>query len=131
MKHAAIKYFIRLFKVYEPLHNIYILLFCMMYMFKSDISNYFFDFLGNSLYMVAICFIASYIFHFCTWYRILCISSSLSLIFEWIDVNIVSVPYHVYVVQVIVMVAIFTALIMYFYEQRINKRNNQITKKID
>lgn len=131
MRHAATLLLVKLLRAYPIIYNIQVLVLIVLFQFKIDISNWIYDITGASLYMVAICFIASYIFHFCTWYRILCISSALSLILEWIDVNIVSVPFYIYIVQVIVIVAIFTALIMYFYEQRINKRNNQITKKID
>lgn len=131
MKHIATIMMIRMLKAFPIISNIYMLVSITLNMMDISIDKYVFDFFGSSLYMVAICFISSYIFHFCSWYRVLCLSSFISLLVEWVDLVIIPIPCFFYVIQAVITIAILVSLILYVYEQRINKSNNKGSKKID
>ena len=74
-----------------------------------------YDITGASLYTMILCFIASFPFKLCLWYRVLCISSIFSLIFEWIDVNIMKINNYICIVQIILIAGMVLALISYLY----------------
>jgi len=122
---------IRLLKYYPIVYNIEVLLIITLYIFGINISNWIYLFTGSCAYSILICFISSYVFRFCTWYRILCISSIIYLIFEWIDVNIVKINNYLYISQIIIMVGMISALIVFVHGKKINKRNNISLKKVD
>lgn len=80
-------------------------------LFLPQSTYWIYDWLGASLYTILICFVASYPFRLCAWYRILCISSSIALILEWIDVNIVKINHCIYIIQITLISGIIISTI--------------------
>ena len=120
---------IKLFKYYPLIFNIEVLSVLTLYVNKIYISNWIYGITGASIYTIILCFIASFIFKFCNWYRILCISSLLALILEWIDMNLIKINYYLCIVQIILIAGMILALISYLYGKRIDKRNNKQPEK--
>ena len=123
--------FIKLFKVYPFILNIQLLINVTLCLFDIDISRWVNLAIGASIYTIILCFIASYIFSFCLWYRVLCSSSIISLILEWVDMNIVKLDYLLYEIQFIVIVAMLISIIIYLRGRKLNKRNNKGPQPID
>ena len=69
-----------------------------------------FDIIGASLFTLDICYHLSFPMKLCGWYRILCISSAISLILEWFDINILKINHYICIVQVVVITGIMIAL---------------------
>ena len=77
-----------------------------------------YDITGASLYTMILCFIASFPFKLCLWYRVLCISSIFSLIFEWIDVNIMKINNYICIVQTIAIICIIISIILFIWKKK-------------
>jgi len=120
---------IRLLKYFPIILNIQLLLNVQLYSIGIDISNWIYCLTGTSMYVMVICFISSFVFKFCIWYRVLCISSIISLILEYIDINIVKINYYLYAIQGVVILGLFVSLILFVYGKRSDKENNKSSKK--
>lgn len=79
-------------------------------LFFPKANNYLFDITGASIYTIIICFIASFPFKFCGWYRVLCISSFISLILEYIDINFIKINNYICIMQIIIILGILISL---------------------
>jgi hypothetical protein len=130
MRRKILILFIWTLKIYPIIFSVIsIFLYLYYILFNMDVSRWIYDCTGASLYSMLICFLASYIFKFCTWYRILCLSSFLALILEWIDINITSISHYIYVVQSVVIIGILISLISICYDRRFKKKDNKSPKK--
>ena len=85
--------------------------FTLISLFFPYTTYWIYDLIGASLYTIIICFVASYPFKLCAWYRILCISSGMALILEWVDINITKINHCIYVIQITLIVGIITSTI--------------------
>ena len=109
---------IKLFKYYPLIFNIEVLSVLTLYVNKIYISNWIYDITGTSIYTIILCFIASFPFKLCLWYRVLCISSIFSLIFEWIDVNIMKINNYICIVQTIAIICIIISIILFIWKKK-------------
>jgi len=106
MINGRFKIVYRMLKVYPIIVNV-MMLACL---FFPGITNYVFDITGASLYTIIICFFASFPFKLCGWYRVLCISSIISLILEYIDINFIKINHYICIIQIIIIAGILIAL---------------------
>ena len=114
-------------KAYPIIYNIIL----VIVVFYPKLSFWTYDITGASLYTMMLCFIASYPFKLCNWYRSLCLSSILALLIEWVDVNIFKINNYIYILQAIVIIGVITSITLFAYGARNKKRDNKSPKKAD
>lgn len=108
-----------------------ILLYYIFISYGKDLGSYTYTITGASLFSISICFLSSYVFKFCTWYRIICLSSFIALVVEWVDVNVVSIPHYAISIQCVLVTGLLISLAVYGYERKSKKENNRGLKKVD
>jgi len=131
MKKEYTIYLIRLLKYYPIVYSVEVLVLLSLYCFGIDVSNWIYCATGACLYSILICFVSSFVFQFCAWYRVLCFSSTAYIIFEWINVNIIKINNYLYISQVIIIFGMLSALIIFVHGKRTNKRHYKGSKKTD
>jgi len=132
MKKYILILFIWLLKVYPIVHNlILVFLYYIFISYGKYLGSYTYTITGASLFSISICFLSSYVFKFCTWYRIICLSSFIALVAEWVDVNVVSIPHYAISIQCVLVTGLLTSLAVYGYERKSKKENNRGLKKVD
>lgn len=130
MKKYILILFVWLLKVYPIVHNlILIFLYYISISYGKDLGNYTYTITGASIFSISICFLSSYIFKFCTWYRIICLSSFVSLVAEWVDVNVVSIPHYAIFIQCVLVTGLLISLAVYNYDRKSKNKNNRSLKK--
>ena len=130
MKKYILILFVWLLKVYPIVHNlILIFLYYISISYGKDLGNYTYTITGASIFSISICFLSSYIFKFCTWYRIICLSSFVSLVAEWVDVNVVSIPNYAIFIQCVLVTGLLISLAVYNYDRKSKNKNNRSLKK--
>jgi hypothetical protein len=120
---------IRLLKYYPIIYSLEVLLVVTLSSLGIEISNWVYCLTGACAYTLLICFISSFVFKFCAWYRVLCVSSMIYLILEWIDNNIININNYFYISQLIIMLGLIISLIIYLHGKAIDKRNNKGSKE--
>ena len=114
-------------KAYPIIYNIIL----VIVIFYPKLSFWTYDITGASLYTMIICFIASYPFKLCNWYRSLCLSSILALLIEWFDVNIYEINNYIRILQTIAIIGIIISVTLFVYGAKNKKRDNKSPKKAD
>lgn len=127
-----LKLLIKLTKAYPIIFNGVMLWLYLIYsIWEINFSRWIFDLTGASFYTLIMCFLASYVFKFCLWYRIMTISALTAIILEWVDINFVKINCYLCAVQVVLIAGSLLALLSYLYGKRLNKRNNQEPEKVN
>ena len=116
-----------LIKAYPIIYNLILIII----IFNPKLSFWTYDITGASIYTMILCFIASYPFKLCNWYRSLCVSSMEALLLEWIDVNIININNYIRILQAVVIGGIILSIILYAHGVRNKKSNNKSLEKAD
>lgn len=107
---------VRIVKFWPIVTNLIVLLALYMSILDISISKFTYPIFGHSL-LIDICFlIMSYKMHFCFWHKLLIYNLIAIILIEWIDVNIFSFEYMIYIRTLLALscYSILTSIILYF-----------------